>query len=195
MKKPLLQVLASASVLLMAAQLATAPAVPNPDLLDQENGFAGIKFGSLDTQVPGLRPEPSGVGKRWRFTRLFHRPADTITLGSQAVVPTYWFRNHRFEGVTIEISMAKATAVSAFLKRKYGLPQVDAGIPETEYWLGTRSYILYERIYPKSRGYELHIASLAMLNEQVLETAVRQQARVKLGWHSDSLGLPRQFPR
>ena len=194
MKWLYLGVLGLRSILLTAAQLTTAP-VPSPDVLDQENGVAGIRFGSLDAQTPRLTPDFNSLGKRWRNTKLYHRLGDTTTLGGQAVAPAYWFRNHRFEGVTIEISLAKAAAVSAFLKRKYGPSRPDAAIPETEYWLGTRSYILYERAYPKSRGYELHIASLAMLNEQVLETAVRQQARARLGWQPDSLGLPRQFPR
>ena len=189
-----LRVMGLASILLTAAQFATTP-IPSPDVLDQENGFARIKFGSLDAQAPGLTPDFSGLGKRWRNTKLYHRLGDTTTLGGQAVTPAYWFRNHRFEGVTIEISLIKAAAISAFLKLKYGPSWSDATISETEYWLGARSYILYERAYPKSRGYELHIASLVMLNEQVLETAVRQQARVRLGWQPDSLGLPRQFPR
>jgi len=180
-------------LLLIAAQRANAPA-PGPDVLDQENGFGGILFGSLDGQVSGLTRAPSGVGKRWRHTKLYGRMTDTITLAGRAVKPTYWFRNHRFEGVTIWVSLAQAAATEALLVRKYGLPQADAAVAETNYWLGKRTYILYERNYPKSRGWVLHVASLAMLNEQVVETAVRQQARTRLGWQPDSLGLPHQFP-
>jgi hypothetical protein len=58
------------------------------------------------------------------------------------------------------------------------------------YWLGQRTYILYEDALP---DVALHVASLGMLNEQVIETAVRREARQKLGWQPDSLGLPRQF--
>ena len=82
-----------------------------------------------------------------------------------------------------------------FLKHKYGPSRRDSIDANTEYWLGTRTFILYEPVNPKSKGYVLHVSSLAMLNEQVVETAVRQQARARLGWQPDSLGLPRQFPR
>ncbi len=180
-------------VFLIAAQ--SPDSEPSIAVLDRENGFGGVCFGCLDTQVPRLTHTPSGIGKRWRTTKLFTRQSDTVTISGQAVVPTYWFRNHHFEGVTIDVGLAQADAVLAALKRKYGPSQRDTAEAETHYWLGARTYILYERTYPKSRGWELHISSLAMLNEQVVETAVRSQARAKLGWQPDSLGLPRQFPR
>lgn len=180
----------------MFAMTAQAPvSEPNIAVLDQRNGFGGISFGCLDTQVSGLTHIPSGIGKRWRATKLFMRQSDTTTISGQPVIPTYWFRNHHFVGVTIDISLIQADAILAGLKWKYGPSQRDTVEVETQYWLGTRTYILYERTYPKSRGWELHIGSLAMLNEQVVETAVRRQARATLGWQPDSLGLPRQFPR
>lgn len=179
--------------ILAAAQTPTAE--PGIAALDQENGFGGIPFGTVDTQVPQLAHVPSGVGKRWRATKLFIRQADTSTVAGRVVAPTYWFRNHRFIGVTIDVPLAQADAVLAALSQKYGPSQRDTTAAETHYWLGTRTYILFEHFYPKARAWKLHISSLAMLNEQVLETAVRRQARAKLGWQPDSLGLPRQFPR
>lgn len=73
----------------------------------------------------------------------------------------------------------------------YGPARPDT-VPNSWYWLGQRSYILLEKTYPS--GGQVVLASLAMLNEQVYETAVRARARRQLGWHPDSLGLPRQFP-
>ena len=170
--------------------------LPGMAVLDQENGFGGVSFGQSDAQVTGLQHTSSGIGKRWRTTKLFHRQPDTITVGAQAIKPVYWFRNHRFEGVTIDLpTPAQAEKVLAFMKHKYGPSQRDTMAAETEYWLGARTFMLYEPVYPKSHGWVLHISSLAMLNEQVVETAVRRQARATLGWQPDSLGLPRQFPR
>jgi len=182
----------SGVVLLMATKLTEAPGI---ELLDQENGFAGIAFGSTLEQVPGLAPTSGGLGKRWRHTKLYRRPATSVALAGEVVMPDYWFRNQHFIGVTIDVSRAQGAAVLGYLKQKYGPSQIDSAAVGTEYWLGKRTYILFEPTYPKSRGWELHIAELAMLNEQVVETAVRRQARAKLGWQPDSLGLPRQFPR
>lgn len=163
--------------------------------LDQENGFGGIAFGESDSQVSGLKPVAGGIGKRWQITKLFARPADTATIAGRQVYATYWFRNHRFVGVTIRIAKNQGEATAAWLHRQYGAARRDSIAAGTEYWLGKRTYILLEPVYPKSQGWELHVASLAMLNEQVAETAVRQQARLSLGWRPDSLGLPRQYPR
>ncbi|MCI1186891.1 hypothetical protein MON38_05625 [Hymenobacter sp. DH14] len=185
-----------AVLLLMPGLLATQTA-PAPGLgaLDQANGFGGIPFGRLDTQVPGLVREASGIGKRWRTTKLFRRPADTLTLAGQSVHPMYWFRNHRFVGVNIDLPKAEGGRVQNYLHQQYGPPQPDPAVAGSAYWLGARTYVLFEPVYPASKGWVLHIASLAMLNEQVTETAVRQQARATLGWQPDSLGLPPQFPR
>jgi hypothetical protein len=168
---------------------------PSIALLDQENGFGGVRFGAVDTQVPQLVHTPSGIGKRWRVTKLFIRQGDTSKLAGHAVVPTYWFRNHRFVGVTIEVPLAQAGEVMLALNNKYGPAQRDTAAADTYYWLGTHTYILFEHFYPKARTWNLHISSLGMLNEQVTETAVRRQARATLGWQPDSLGLPRQFSR
>ena len=169
---------------------------PGIALLDQENGFGGIPFGQSDAQVTGLMHAASGIGKRWRNTKLFRRQSDTATLGRQLVRPVYWFRNHHFIGVNIGLEQpAQAEKVRAFLKHKYGPSQRDPADAETEYWLGAHTFMLFEPVYPKSRGWVLHISSLTMLNEQVVETAVRRQARATLGWQPDLLGLPRQFPR
>lgn len=145
--------------------------------------------------MQGLQPIASGVGKRWRVTRLFERPANLTTIAGRQVPATYWFRNHRFIGVTIDIAKNQGEATAAWLRSNYGPARPDSAAAGTEYWLGKRTYILFEPVYPKSKGWELHIASLAMLNEQVAETAVRHQARLSLGWRPDSLGLPRQYSR
>jgi hypothetical protein len=168
---------------------------PTIELLDQEYGFGGVRFGAVDTQVPQLVHAPSGVGKRWRNTKLFVRQGDTCKLAGFAVAPTYWFRNHRFIGATIDVPLVQAGEVMAALNKKYGPAQRDTAAADTYYWLGKRTYILFEHFYPKARTWDLHIGSLAMLNEQVMETTVRRQARATLGWQPDSLGLPRQFPR
>lgn len=181
----------------MTLWLLSAQAAPSPSLaaLDQANHFGGIVFGTLDTRVRGLVRTPSGIGKRWRTTKLFRRPSDTLTLAGLPIRPVYWFRNHRFIGADIDLTKDQAGTVRLFLHRQYGRSQPDPAAAGTEYWLGARTYLLFEPVYPASRGWVLHIASLAMLNEQVTETAVRRQARARLGWQPDSLGLPPQFPR
>jgi len=77
------------------------------------------------------------------------------------------------------------------LTAQYGPARPDT-LANSWYWLGQHSYIMLEKV-DKKKGF-LFIASLGMLNEQVHETAVRARARRLLGWHPDSLGLPRQYP-
>lgn len=75
------------------------------------------------------------------------------------------------------------------LTKRYGAPR-PGNVAGQWYWLGRRTYILYEEGMPKTT---VHIAGLDMLNEQLIETSVRQEARTALGWQPDSLGLARQF--
>ena len=97
----------------------------------------------------------------------------------------------RFVGATYQLPQERKTrAIRQELIRRYGLPR-PGNVANALYWLGQRTYILYEDALP---NVTLHVASLAMLNEQVIETSVRQEARNSLGWQPDSLGLPRQFP-
>lgn len=140
-----------------------------------------------------LRPQFSGMGKRWKTTQVYVLPpqADTMMLAHQPVHPEFWFRSGQFIGVTYQLKREqKSRTVLRELTRRYGPPR-PGNVPGAQYWLGRRTYILYEDAVP---DVVLHIASLDMLNEQVIETSVRQEARNSLGWQPDSLGLPRQFP-
>lgn len=173
-----------------AAQAGTGP-MPGMQPLDVAYRVHGIPLGAAEGSVPWLRPGFGGVGKRWRHTRLYDaaRP-DTLTLGGQRAEVSFWFRGGRYIGATYQLKdEPESRLIRTLLTRRYGPPR-QAAEPDTWYWLGRRTYILYEDSY---RTTIVHIASLAMLNEQVAETTVRQQARATLGWQPDSLGMPRQF--
>lgn len=162
--------------------------------LDAAGGVGGIPFGASEQVVPGLRQSLGLVGKRRRTTHLYFRPGDTTRVHGLAGSCAYWFRSRRFEGVTIDLPGADAlTQAKARLTDLYGPARPDT-LPNSWYWLGQRSYVLLEEAYPRRRGAIVMLASLAMLNEQVHEAAVRAQARRRLGWQPDSVGLPRQFP-
>jgi len=158
--------------------------------LDAEGGVGGIRFGAAPAEVAGLRPALGGFGKRWRTTKLYVRPGDTARV--LGLPPTYWFRQNRFIGINVHLTSAAALDQAlAQLTARYGPARPDT-LPGYWYWLGQRSYILLDRSSKKEGT--LFVASLAMLNEQVYETAVRARARRVLSWQPDSLGLPRQFP-
>jgi hypothetical protein len=160
--------------------------------LDVVGGVGGIRFGELITQVPGFKYRFSGIGKRWRTTRLYTRLDDTTRLAGLGTPATYWFRQNRFIGVDIALNSTDAIQQElSLLTRQYGPASVDT-LPNHWYWLGQNTYLLLEK-NTKNSGV-LFVASLAMLNEQVYETAVRARARRLLGWQPDSVGLPRQYP-
>ena len=95
-------------------------------------------------------------------------------------------------GIDLHLTSDKAVQLALeYLTSQYGPARPDT-LPDHWYWLGQRSYILLEK--NGKRDGALFIASLAMLNEQVYESAVRARARRQLGWQPDSAGLPRQFP-
>lgn len=168
---------------------------PMPALrpLDSVYAVHGVAFGTLEGTAANLRPQFSGTGKRWKTTRVYTLPpqADTVTLAQQPVHPEFWFRGRRLVGTTYQLKGEQKTrSVLQALTQRYGTPRT-GNVPGALYWLGKRTYILYEDALP---DVTLHVASLGMLNEQVIETSVRQEARNFLGWQPDSLGLPRQFP-
>ncbi len=161
--------------------------------LDSVYAVHGVAFGTPEEKVLGLRPQFSGMGKRWSTTRIYGLlPAgDTVMLAHQKVRPEFWFRGGQFIGVTYQLKKEqKSRLILQELTRRYGPPR-PSNVEGALYWIGRRTYILYEDALP---DVALHIASLSMLNEQVIETSVRQEARNSLGWQPDSLGLPRQFP-
>ncbi|RSK43807.1 hypothetical protein [Hymenobacter rigui] len=151
-----------------------------------------MAFGAAEGTIPYLLPRFSGTGKRWKTSRVYGLlpQTDTVTLAGQPVHPEFWFRGGKFIGVTYRLRKEQKTRlILQDLTRRYGPPK-PGNVAGMWYWLGQRTYILYEDALP---DVSLHIASLDMLNEQVIETAVRQEARLQLGWQPDSLGLPRQF--
>jgi hypothetical protein len=157
--------------------------------LDSLYAVHGVAFGTAEGTVAGLRPQFSGTGKRWKTSRVYGLPAaaDTLTLARQPVHPEFWFRGGKFVGVTYQLKKEQKTRVILQdLTRRYGPPK-PGNVAGAWYWLGQRTYILYEDALP---DVTLHVASLGMLNEQVIETSVRQEARTILGWQPDSLGLP-----
>ncbi|MBO3270595.1 hypothetical protein J4D97_08050 [Hymenobacter defluvii] len=159
--------------------------------LDSLYAVHGLMFGTAEGSAPSLQPQFSGIGKRWRTSHVYSLRTDTATLGPLPVRPEFWFRGGRFIGVTYQLPKeSKTRAIRQQLVRRYGPPRT-GNVMNSLYWLGERTYILYEDAVP---NVTLHIASLDMLNEQVLETTVRQEARSFLGWQPDSLGLSRQFP-
>lgn len=167
---------------------------PMPALRQLDSAYAvhGVPFGTSESTVPSLQPQFSGIGKRWKTTRVYGlKPmADTATIAHQKVQPQFWFRGGKFIGVTYQLKKEQKTrVVLQALTRRYGPPK-PGNVEGAFYWLGKRTYILYEDVLS---DVTLHIASLGMLNEQVIETSVRQEARTFLGWQPDSLGLPRQF--
>jgi hypothetical protein len=160
--------------------------------LDEAGGVGGLRFDEPAAPAIKLTLSFNGLGKRWRVTTLFNRPGDTTRLGGLGAPTTYWFRANRFIGVDKILSSPEAIQQAyQLLNAQYGPAQPDT-ISDSWYWLGKRSYILLEKT-DRKRGM-LFMASLGMLNEQVHETAVRASARRLLGWHPDSLGLPRQYP-
>lgn len=182
------------SVLLTCTTRAVAQAsgpMPSLSALDSAYTVHGIQLGAAEGSVPWLRPEVSGVGKRWQHTKLYAAKADTVTLRRQRARASFWFRGGRYVGATYQLPKAerKTRQVLQALTRCYGPPR-PGNVPNSWYWLGRRTYILYEEGIPQT---SVHVAGLGMLNEQVVETSVRQQARTALGWQPDSLGLPRQF--
>jgi hypothetical protein len=163
-----------------------------PFRLDAAGGVGGLRFDEPAGLEITLTPQISGVGKRWRTTKLYRRPGDTTQLGGLGAPDAYWFRANRFIGIDKKLALPEAIAQAyQVLTAQYGPARPDT-LPDSWYWLGQRSYIMLEKI-DKKRG-ALFIASLGMLNEQVHETAVRARARRLLGWRPDSLGLPRQYP-
>ena len=179
-------------IVLTSSTQAQTPIIPPSSLRQLDSVYAvhGIRFGTPEG-VSGVQPQFSGVGKRWKTTHMYVLIADTTTLARQNVHPEFWFRGGRFIGATYQLkNEQKSRAVLQELTRHYG-PSRSGNVKGAQYWLGQRTYILYEDIF---REVALHIASLDMLNEQVIETSVRQEARATLGWKPDSLGLPRQFP-
>lgn len=175
----------------LALGLLTSQAPPPTFRLDAAGGVGGIGFGEPAAAVAGLRPAPGGMGKRWRTTKLYQRPGDTTRFGGLALPATYWFRQNRFIGVDVPLPAAMLPQVLAYLTAHYGPARPDT-LPGQWHWLGQHSYILLEHTTKKSGA--LFMASLAMLNEQVYETAVRARARRVVRWQPDSLGLPHQFP-
>jgi hypothetical protein len=173
------------------AQATTGP-VSALRQLDSTYAVHGITFGTLEGTVTSLQPQFSGAGKRWKTTRVYGlKPqADTATLAHEKMQPEFWFRGGQFIGVTYQLKKEqKSRVILQALTQRYGPPK-PGNVEGAFYWLGKRTYILYEDALP---NVALHIASLGMLNEQVIETSVRQEARNSLGWQPDSLGLPRQF--
>lgn len=168
--------------------------VPKPAAfrLDEVGGVGGLAFGQPAAADVRLAPRFNGVGKRWRTTALYSRPGDTTQLGGLGAPDAYWFRANKFIGIAKVLASPEAIRQAyQVLTAQYGPARADT-LPGSWYWLGQRSYVLLEKT-DKKRGM-FFMASLAMLNEQVHETAVRAQARRLLGWHPDSLGLPRQYP-
>ncbi|MGI4761563.1 MAG: hypothetical protein ACRYF0_12695 [Janthinobacterium lividum] len=175
----------------LAAGLLASQTPPPAFRLDAASGVGGIRFDEPADPAAGLRPAPGGIGKRWRTTKLYQRPGDTTHFGGLPLPATYWFRQNRFAGVDVPLTEAMLPQVLAYLTAHYGPARPDT-LPNQWYWLGQHSYILLEHTTKKNGM--LFMASLAMLNEQVYETAVRARARRVLHWQPDSLGLPRQFP-
>ncbi|RTQ48907.1 hypothetical protein EJV47_15035 [Hymenobacter gummosus] len=167
--------------------------MPGLQLLDSAYAVQGIRLGAAEGSVPWLRPTTNGIGKRWRTTHLYTAQADTLTLARQRVRDvTFWFRGGRYIGAVYMLAKEqKSRAVREQLTRRYGAPRTGQE-PNTWYWLGRSTYILYEDA-SSGPGTIVHVASLDMLNEQVFETTVRREARAALGWQPDSLGMPRQF--
>ncbi|WP_033369781.1 hypothetical protein [Hymenobacter norwichensis] len=171
----------------------TSGSMPALQQLYSTYAVHGVPFGTSEGTVPSLQPQVSGIGKRWKITRVYGliSQADTATFAHEKIRPQFWFRGGRFIGVTYQLKKEQKTRVILqALTRRYGPPK-PGNVEGAFYWLGKRTYILYEDALP---DVALHIASLGMLNEQVIETSVRQEARTSLGWQPDSLGLPRQFP-
>lgn len=171
------------------AQATTGP-MPSMRVLDSVYSVHGIQLGTPSHTVTWLRLE-ANLGKRWKHTDTFRLWEDTATIMHCPAVASFWFRGDQFIGVTYTLRKEEKTrAVFQELTRCYGPPRA-GNVEGAFYWLGKRTYILYEDALPSTI---VHVASLGMLNEQVIETAVRQDARKSLGWQPDSLGLPRQFP-
>jgi hypothetical protein len=114
-----------------------------------------------------------------------------VRLNGLGAPSSYWFREGKFIGVDLSFFPRKLVGKAvAQLTARYGPPQVDAQAKEY-YWLGRDSFISLE-ISRNGNG-SLLIGNLLMLNELVEETPVRAQARHILGWHPDSIGLPKQL--
>jgi hypothetical protein len=179
------------AAVVLSAPAAQGPASPGLAALDSAYAVHGIRLGAAEGSVPWLRPTMSGLGKRWQHTHLYAARPDTTFFSGQRAPASFWFRGGRYIGATYQLPRAerKSRQTPQLLTRRYGPPQAGAE-PGTWFWLAGRTYILYEDALPVT---VVHVAGLGMLNEQVVETAVRAQARARLGWQPDSLGLPRQF--
>jgi hypothetical protein len=176
--------------LLVASELPTQQQ-PVSFRLDQEAEVGGVAFGERITQIVGFEQRFRKQGKPRLRTQLYARLADTTKLGGIGAPSSYWFREGKFIGVDLSFLPRKFVAKALDqLTKRYGSPQVDAQAKHW-YWLGHHSFISLD-VSPNGTG-SLLIGSVAMLNELVEETPVRAQARQLLGWHPDSIGLPRQM--
>ena len=159
--------------------------------LDQEAGVGGLNFGKPTTQIFDFEQQFSKQGKPRLQTQLYARTSDTVRFGSLGAPSSYWFREGKFIGVDIAFFSHKLVSKAVEqLTARYGPPQVDAQAKHW-YWLGKSSFISLD-VNSNGSG-SLLIGSLAMLNELVEETPVRAQARQLIGWHPDSIGLPKQL--
>lgn len=82
--KPPLKLFVGLAVSLLTSQ------TPRPAFrLDAAGGVGGIRFGEPAILAAGLRPAPSGIGKRWRTTNLYQRPGDTTHFAGLPLPATY----------------------------------------------------------------------------------------------------------
>lgn len=180
----------------MASCIAATPVQDKPFGLDVAGGIAGLAFGQSTAELPGFGTQFRQQGKPRMNTRIYRRLRDTVQLGGVGRPDSYWFRQSRFIGVDVFYgSRAAAEAALLLLTKKYGPAQSDSTKAGIEYyWLGNSTFIMFTlRARGSGTGGYVMLGSLAMLNELVVETAVRTQARRQLGWHPDSLGLPKQL--
>lgn len=182
--------------LLALACTAAGPRQTKPFRLDAAGEIAGLPFGQLSAGLPDFNEQFRQQGKPRMSTRLYRRLRDTVRLGGVGQPDSYWFRQGRFIGVDVIFNTRRTgQAALKLLVARYGPAQTDSTAVGTEhYWLGKQTFIMLN-VPPKGSGSggDVMLGSLAMLNELVRETAVRARAR-QLGWHPDSLGLPKQFP-
>ena len=167
--------------------------VPASLKLDQQPSAGGIGFGQTTVEISDFAAQFRKQGKPRLRTQLYKRLRDTTQLGSLGRPDSYWFRQGQFVGIDF-ISCRKQAPEQALhlLTARYGPPQADTLAGEF-YWLGQRTFILLDTPRNGRVGCtSVLIGSLAMLNELVVESAVRAQARRLLQWRPDSIGLPKQ---
>jgi len=163
--------------------------------LDAEAGVAGLAFGQLPGRIPDFGQRFRPQGKPRMQTQLYRRLRDTTLVAGIGRPDSYWFRQGKFIGVdVIPLAQLRDEDILQLLTLRYGSPKFDRPSASC-YWLGRDSFIYLSPPLVGRGRLSLMMGSLALLHELVTEAPVRAEARRRLSWQPDSIGLAPQWPK